>query len=270
MVPASKKKDPTEEFKRLLNIMDTLRQECPWDREQTFESLRKLTIEETYELAEAIIEKDMKAISGELGDLMLHIVFYAKIGSETGDFTMYNVLHGICEKLIYRHPHIYGDVAVNNASEVKHNWENLKLKEGRNGVLEGVPKGLPALIKANRIQEKVHGVGFDWQKRSQIWDKLTEEVDELKEAIHQANLKKTNSPTPEVEEEFGDLLFTVINAARLYGIEPENALEKTNVKFIRRFQTLEKKAREQNRPLQSMNLEEMNNLWEEAKNKEAD
>lgn len=256
----SNHKESLSEFERLLKIMDDLRAGCPWDREQSNESLRILTIEETYELADAILNKNDQEIKNELGDLLLHIVFYAKIGSEKGEFNITDVLKAINEKLIYRHPHVYGDVKVNDAVEVKENWEHLKLKEGKNKrVLEGVPKSLPALVKANRIQDKVRGVGFDWDEKSQIWDKVQEELDEVKEEI----LK--NDSKERIEAEFGDFMFSMINAARLYGIDPENALEKTNKKFIKRFNYLEDKTIRIGKSLHDMNLEEMNEIWEEAK-----
>lgn len=253
-------KECLPEFERLLHIMDDLRAGCPWDKVQTNESLRILTIEETYELADAILNNDSQEIKKELGDLLLHIVFYAKIGSETGDFTLKDVLTSINEKLIYRHPHIYGEVKVADAQEVKENWEHLKLKEGKKKrVLEGVPKSLPALVKANRIQDKVRGVGFDWDEKSQIWEKVQEELNEVRdELMHSNNEEKT-------EEEFGDLLFSMINAARLYGIDPENALEKTNKKFMKRFNYLEDKTIRNGKSLHDMNLDEMNEIWEEAK-----
>lgn len=257
----SKHKTVLPEFERLLNIMDDLRAGCPWDKVQTNESLRHLTIEETYELADAILNKDNQEIMKELGDILLHIVFYAKIGDEQGAFTMTDVLKAINEKLIFRHPHIYGDVEVNGAEEVKQNWEHLKLKEGKKKrVLEGVPKSLPALVKANRIQEKVRGVGFDWDEKSRIWDKVQEELNEVKHELiqHEDDQEK-------IEAEFGDLLFSMINAARLYGIDPENALEKTNKKFMKRFQYLEDKTIRNGKSLHDMNLEEMNEIWEEAK-----
>jgi len=245
---------------RLLDIMDDLRKGCPWDRKQTFESLRKLTIEETYELADAIVEGDKDEIKTELGDILLHIVFYSKLGSETDDFDFADVANGICEKLIYRHPHIYGDTKVVDAEEVIENWEALKLKEKKNKrVLEGVPKSLPALVKANRIQEKVKGVGFDWDKKEQVWDKVEEELEELKAEIFQKdNFEKA-------EAEFGDLLFSMINAARLYGIDPEIALERTNKKFTKRFNYLETQTISKGKSLHDMSLEEMNKIWEEAK-----
>jgi len=248
------------EFNRLLDIIDELRVKCPWDMKQTNESLRKLTIEETYELAEAIFSDNEEGIKNELGDLMLHIVFYAKIGTENKTFTMADVLEGINNKLIYRHPHVFSDVKVSDASQVEENWEHLKIKEnnGYKPVLSGVPPSLPAIVKANRIQEKVRGVGFDWEKREQIWDKVLEEISELKEEIE-------NHDTRSIESELGDVLFSLINAARLYGIDPEAALEKTNRKFIKRFNYLEKETLTKGRSLKSMTLDEMNVIWEEAK-----
>jgi MazG family protein len=249
-----------EEFNRLLSIIDELRVKCPWDMKQTNESLRKLTIEETYELADAIFSDSDEGIKNELGDLMLHLVFYAKIGSEKGVFTMADVLEGINTKLIYRHPHVFGDVKVTGASQVEENWEQLKIKEnnGYKPVLSGVPSSLPALVKANRIQEKVRGVGFDWEKREQIWDKVLEEIEELKEEIKNRN-------TEAIESELGDVLFSIINASRLYGIDPEAALEKTNRKFIKRFNYLEKETLTKGISLHDMSLDEMNVIWEEAK-----
>jgi MazG family protein len=249
-----------EEFTRLLNIIDELRVKCPWDMKQTNESLRKLTIEETYELAEAIFSGSDEAIKNELGDLMLHIVFYAKIASEKGVFSMGDVLKGINNKLIYRHPHVFGNVKVSGASEVEENWEQLKIKEenGYKPVLSGVPASLPAIVKANRIQEKVRGVGFDWEKREQIWDKVLEEISELKEEIKNHN-------TESIESELGDVLFSIINASRLYDIDPEAALEKTNRKFIKRFNFLEKQTLTKGISLHDMSLDEMNVIWEEAK-----
>lgn len=247
-------------FDRLLSIMDELREKCPWDKKQTFESLRKLTIEETYELADAIVKGDKQEVKKELGDLLLHIVFYAKIGSETGDFDIADVINNICEKLIYRHPHIYSDVKVNSDVEVLENWEKLKLKEphSKKSVLEGVPMSLPALIKANRIQEKVRGVGFDWEEREQVWDKVDEELNEFKQEIKNAGKER-------MEAEFGDLLFSMINAARLYGIDPELALERTNRKFIKRFNYLEEQTIKKGKSLHNMSLDEMNKIWEESK-----
>ena len=248
-------------FKRLLDVMDELRAKCPWDREQTMESLRNLTIEETYELADAIIDQDLEGVKMELGDLMLHIVFYSKIGSEKGAFDVADVLNGICEKLIFRHPHVFGERKVKDAGEVIENWEELKMKEGHRSVLAGVPVSLPAMIKAHRIQDKVRAVGFDWEKRDQVWDKVSEEIWEVK---HELN---NGQEYEKMEEEIGDLLFSVINAARLYHVEPETALERTNRKFIQRFTYLENRAREMNRSLKEMSLEEMELIWQEAKSK---
>ncbi|MBK8883122.1 MAG: nucleoside triphosphate pyrophosphohydrolase [Bacteroidales bacterium] len=249
-----------EEFNRLLNIIDELRVKCPWDMKQTNESLRKLTIEETYELADSIFSGNDEGIRNELGDLMLHIVFYARIGTEKGAFSMADVLEGINNKLIYRHPHVFGDVKVSGASQVEENWEQLKIREnnGYKPVLSGVPSSLPAIIKANRVQEKVRGVGFDWENREQIWDKVLEEINELKEEI-----KKRDTET--IESELGDVLFSIINASRLYGIDPEAALEKTNRKFIKRFNYLEKETLIKGISLKEMSLDDMNIIWEEAK-----
>ncbi len=247
-----------ESFGRLIDIMDELRVKCPWDQKQTIESLRYLTIEETYELGDAILENDMDDIRKELGDILLHIVFYAKIASETNQFSLTDVIDGICNKLIFRHPHVFGDVSVNNAEDVKTNWENLKIKEGNKSILAGVPKSLPAIVKANRVQDKVRAVGFDWDEREQVWDKIEEELGELKVEIGQMDAEK-------MEAEFGDLLFSMVNAARLYGIDPEAALERTNKKFIRRFNYLERQTIKAGRPLTSMTLDEMNAIWEEAK-----
>lgn len=256
----TEKKNCTEEFVRLLETLDELREKCPWDRKQTNESLRKLTIEETYELSDAILSGDDSRIKDELGDLMLHIVFYSKIGSEKGTFTMSDVLKGINNKLRYRHPHVFGDVVVSGPSEVEENWEKLKINENalNKPVLSGVPSSLPAIIKANRIQEKVRGVGFDWEKPEQIWDKILEEIRELKEEIK-------NHDSESLESELGDVLFSIINASRLYGIDPEAALEKTNRKFIRRFNYLEKETLAKGLSLREMSLDEMNVIWEEAK-----
>lgn len=248
-------------FERLLNIMDDLREKCPWDQKQTMETLRKLTIEETYELADAVLEKDSEEIKKEIGDLMLHLVFYAKIGSEQNEFDMADVLNSICEKLIFRHPHIYSDVEVSGEEEVKSNWEKLKLKEGRKSVLEGVPKSLPAMVKANRIQEKARGVGFDWDNKDQVWEKVHEELEELKHEVD------SGAPLEKMEDELGDVLFSVINYARFIDIDPESALERTNKKFIKRFQYLEVKAKEQGRDIHDMTLSEMDAIWEEAKGK---
>lgn len=247
-------------FQELLEILDRLRAECPWDREQTNESLRTLTIEETYELAEAIVQNDPSLIKKELGDLLLHIVFYAKIGEENQQFDIADVIDSLNEKLIYRHPHIFGDTKVKDANEVLSNWEKLKLKEkdGNKSVLAGVPTMLPAMIKANRIQDKARGVGFDWEEREQVWDKVQEELRELNHEIMKGN-------TDGMEDEFGDLFFSLINAARLYNIDPENALERTNRKFIQRFNYLEEKTIQQGRDLKSMSLAEMDEIWDEAK-----
>lgn len=248
------------QFRRLLDIMEELRSKCPWDMNQTNESLRKLTIEETYELADAIIEGNDAGIKDELGDLLMHIVFYTSIASEKGLFDMADVLQGIINKLIYRHPHVFGDVTVSGPSEVEENWEKLKMNEnhGYKPVLSGVPSSLPAITKANRIQEKVRGVGFDWEMPEQIWDKVLEEIAELKKEVMKGS--KDN-----IESELGDVLFSVINASRLYGIDPEAALEKTNRKFIKRFNYLEKQTLEKGRSLHDMTLDEMNRIWEEAK-----
>jgi XTP/dITP diphosphohydrolase len=245
-------------FERLLNIMDDLREKCPWDQKQTLQTLRHLTIEETYELGDAILDNDLNEVKKELGDLMLHIVFYAKIGSETKDFDIADVCNEICEKLIFRHPHIYSDTVVKDEEEVKQNWEKLKLKEGRKSVLEGVPKGLPALVKASRIQDKVKGVGFDWEESHQVWDKVQEELEEFQVEVAAGDQDK-------MEAEFGDVLFSMINYARFLNINPEDALERTNKKFIKRFQYLESKADELGKPLMDMSLAEMDVFWEEAK-----
>lgn len=245
-------------FNRLLDIMDDLREKCPWDKKQTLESLRHLTIEETYELGDAILDDDKQEIKKELGDLLLHIVFYSKIGSETNDFDIADVANSICDKLIDRHPHIYGDVVVEDEEEVKRNWEKLKLKEGRKSVLEGVPKSLPALVKASRIQDKVKGVGFDWEESHQVWDKVQEELNELQVEVESGNQDN-------MEAEFGDVLFSMINYARFLKINPEDALERTNKKFIKRFMYLESKAGELGKDLSEMSLAEMDVFWEEAK-----
>ena len=246
-------------FERLLNIMDELRKGCPWDKEQTMESLRHLTIEETYELSDAILSNDLDEIKKEVGDLMLHLVFYAKIGSEKKAFDITDVLNGISEKLIHRHPHIYGDITVVNADEVKNNWEKLKLQEGKKSVLEGVPQSMPPLVKAYRIQEKVKGVGFDWEHPEQVWEKVEEELGELKAEID------SGAPKNKVEGEFGDLLFSLVNYARFADINPEDALEKTNRKFIKRFQYLEQAALKNEKELKDMSLAEMDVFWEQAK-----
>lgn len=246
-------------FERLLIIMDELREKCPWDKKQTIESIRHLTIEETYELSDAILDKDLKNIKKELGDILLHIVFYARIASETNEFDIKDVIDSLCEKLIHRHPHIYGDVKVENEEQVKENWEKLKLKEGNKSVLGGVPKSLPSLIKASRIQEKARAVGFDWEKPEQVWEKVQEEITELKHEID------TNAPKEKIENEFGDVLFSLINYARFMDINPEDALEKTNKKFIKRFQYLETEAAKAGKQLTEMTLAEMDVYWNRAK-----
>ena len=244
-------------FERLLNIMDDLREKCPWDKKQTLETLRTLTIEETYELCDAILKKDHNALEGEIGDLFLHLVFYCKIGQEKEAFDVSSVLNKICEKLIHRHPHVYGDVTVANEEEVKANWELLKLKEGKKSVLEGVPKSLPALVKAIRIQEKVKGVGFEWDEISDVWAKVHEELNEFKEEVKIQSDKTT--------DEFGDLMFSLINLARYLKIEPENALELTNQKFIKRFQLMEKMIDEEKKDIGKINLEKLDKYWDKAK-----
>lgn len=245
-------------FERLLTIMDELREQCPWDRKQTLESLRHLTIEETYELADAILDNDLPEIKKELGDIMLHMVFYARIASEQKAFDIADVLHSICDKLVDRHPHIYGDVVVSGEEEVKANWEKLKLKEGKKSVLEGVPRSLPALVKAQRIQDKARGVGFDWSEVSQVMEKVEEELAELKVEMQSGDREK-------LEKEWGDLFFSMINLARFYDINPETALERTNKKFISRFQFIEEKAKELGKSITDMNLQEMDVYWEQAK-----
>lgn len=254
---------PAIAFERLLQIMEDLRNKCPWDKKQTIETLRHLTIEETYELSDAILEGDMAEIKKELGDIMLHLVFYAKIGSENNDFNITDVLNGICEKLINRHPHIYGDVKADTEEAVKQNWEKIKLKEGNKSVLGGVPSSLPALIKASRIQEKARGVGFDWEEKNQVWEKVEEEMAEFK---NEFNISDNQTIDKEkAEGEFGDLLFSLINYARFLDINPEDALEKTNRKFIKRFQYLESKALENGKHLKDITLAEMDIFWNEAK-----
>ncbi len=245
-------------FERLLNIMDDLREKCPWDRKQTLESLRNLTIEETYELADAILEKDMEGIKEELGDLLLHMVFYSKIAEEKEAFNVADALNAVCDKLIKRHPHIYGDVKVENEEDVKRNWEQLKLKEGKKSVLSGVPNSLPAMVKAYRMQEKTKQVGFEWDNSEQVWEKVEEEMAEFKETLDQ------DLPKEKREEEFGDVLFSLINYARFQGIDPETALEKVNLKFKKRFEYIENQAP---KPLKEMTLAEMDQLWVEAKEK---
>ena len=244
-------------FERLLIIMDELRAQCPWDKKQTLQSLRHLTIEETYELADAILDENMNDIKEELGDIMLHMVFYAKIASETNDFDIADSLNSVCDKLVERHPHIYGDVVAESEEEVKKNWEKIKLKSGKKSVLEGVPKSLPALVKASRIQEKARGIGFDWDDKEQVWEKVQEEIQELKVEI--------DSDSDKIEDEFGDVLFSLINYARFIGVNPESALEKTNKKFIKRFQYLENESKKEGKTLSEMSLEEMDVYWEKAK-----
>lgn len=246
-------------FERLLNIMDDLREQCPWDKKQTLESLRHLTIEETYELADAILDNDLESLKGEIGDLFLHMVFYCKIGSEKGAFDVTDALNGICDKLIYRHPHIYGDVEATTEEEVKANWEKLKLKEGKKSVLEGVPKSLPALVKAARIQEKAKGIGFEWDNREDVWKKVSEEMDELAVEVESGASKE------KIEDEFGDVMFSLINYARFLEINPENALSRTNKKFISRFQLMEELMREDALSMESSSLETMDIYWEKAK-----
>lgn len=248
-----------EQFGRLLRIMDELREQCPWDRKQTLESLRHLTIEETFELADAIADGNLDEIRKEIGDIMLHMVFYARIGSEKGAFDIADVIDSLCEKLIHRHPHIYGNVKVADEEEVKHNWEKLKLKEGAKSVLSGVPRSLPAMTKATRIQDKARGVGFDWDRPEQVWEKVNEELAELMAEV------ATNAGTERIADELGDVLFSLINYARFLDIDPELALERTNRKFIKRFQYLEEGAQRDGRKLQDMTLEEMDEYWNRAK-----
>ena len=250
-------------FSRLIEIMDDLREKCPWDKKQTIQTLRQLTIEETYELADAITEEDWKGIKEELGDLLLHIVFYAKIGQEKGKFQLEEVINGVCEKLISRHPHIYGDVKVENEEDVKRNWEKLKLKEGKKSVLGGVPLSLPSTVKAMLLQEKAKQVGFEWDNREQVWDKVEEEIAELKEAIAGGQQEK-------VEDEFGDVVFSLINYARFLQVDAENALEKTNKKFIHRFTQMEQEALQNGKDLTKMTLQEMDNIWNTIKQRQRD
>jgi MazG family protein len=247
-------------FERLLNIMDDLREKCPWDKKQTVQSLRKLTIEETYELSDAIIKEDWKSIKEELGDLFLHLVFYARIGKEQQQFSVDDVLNAVCEKLIFRHPHIYGDVKVDNEDDVKKNWELLKLKEGKKSILEGVPNGLPAINKSQRIQDKVRSIGFDWDNKEQVMEKVMEELEELKEAVQ---LEDKN----EIELEFGDVLFALINYSRFIEVDAESALEKTNQKFMSRFRWMENYANENKLNMHDMNLQQLDEIWNLAKNK---
>lgn len=248
-------------FERLLDIMDDLREKCPWDKKQTLDTLRPLTIEETYELTDAIADGDLQGIKEELGDLMLHMVFYAKIGSEKKAFDITDVLNGVCDKLIHRHPHIYGDVKVESEEDVKKNWEQLKLKEGKNKtILSGVPKSLPALVKATRVQEKVKQVGFEWENKEQVWDKVKEELGEFEEASQSNDLDA-------MEDEFGDLLFSLVNYARFIKVNPDTALARTNSKFIKRFNYLEHRAKDASKDLNDMSLEEMETIWQESKDK---
>lgn len=256
-------KKELEAFDRLLNILQELRTKCPWDRKQTMETLRNLTIEETYELADSILQKDMPEIKKELGDLLLHVVFYARIAEEQKEFGIADVMESLCDKLVERHPHVFGNTKVKDHKEVEENWEEIKMKEGQKSILSGVPDSLPALIKSNRIQQKVRGVGFDWDQKEQIWDKVKEELDELQQEVNQQKKE-------EIESEFGDLLFSIINAARLYDIDPENALEKTNKKFIKRFKYLEENTINKGKSLKDMSLNEMNVIWEKAKKNDKD
>ena len=251
-------KEKAKAFVRLVEIMDRLREECPWDQKQTINSLRYLTIEEVYELSDAILDEDFQEIKKELGDLLLHIVFYSRIASEKQEFDITDVLNNISDKLIYRHPHIYGDVKVKDEKDVKLNWENLKLKEGKSSVLEGVPKSLPAVVKAYRIQEKVRGIGFDWENKGQVWDKVLEEINELKS-------EENNNDSKRIEDEFGDVLFALVNYSRFINVNPEDALEKTNKRFIKRFQFLEKQITNDGKKLSDLTFEEMNSYWDLAK-----
>ncbi|WP_432708503.1 nucleoside triphosphate pyrophosphohydrolase [Pedobacter sp.] len=262
-IPPVTAPDPASAFLRLLNVLDTLRTQCPWDKKQTMETLRHLTIEETYELSDAILEGDQQEIKKELGDVMMHLVFYARIAAENKEFDIVDVLNGVCDKLIHRHPHIYGDIVAEDEATVKRNWEKIKLKEGNKSVLGGVPAGLPSLVKASRIQEKARGVGFDWEDKTQVWEKVEEELQEFKNEFNVAD--NTAIDHDKAESEFGDLLFSLINYARFININPENALEKTNKKFIKRFQYLEEKAKENGKALQDMTLAEMDIYWNEAK-----
>ena len=245
-------------FNRLLTIMDELREQCPWDKKQTIDSLRYLTIEELYELSDAILDKDMDEIKKELGDILLHIVFYSRIASETNDFDISDVINSVCDKLVHRHPHIYGDVKVKDEVEVKKNWEKLKMKEGKKSVLEGVPKSLPSIVKSFRIQEKVRGIGFDWDNKIQVWDKFLEEIEELKVEVEKGNDDR-------IESEFGDVLFSLTNYSRFINVNPEDALERTNKRFIKRFQIMEKLIEKENLKLDEMSLQEMDIFWDKAK-----
>lgn len=259
LCPMNSYQQKLDAFGRLLVIMDELREQCPWDRKQTLESLRNLTIEETYELADAILDNDLSGVKEEIGDLMLHMVFYARIASEQGAFDIADALHAICDKLVARHPHIYGDVKVKDEEEVKQNWEQLKLKEGKKSLLAGVPNGLPAMVKAYRMQEKTKQVGFEWENTEQVWAKVEEELGELQENI------RNNAPQKDIEEEFGDVLFALVNYARFIGVDPETALERVNRKFKSRFEYIEAQAP---KPLKEMTLAEMDELWNEAKGEE--
>ncbi|MDT3405417.1 nucleoside triphosphate pyrophosphohydrolase [Mucilaginibacter terrae] len=263
LIPPATAHKPDTAFTRLLHIMDDLRENCPWDKKQTLESLRHLTIEETYELSDAILGNDLNEIKKELGDVMLHLVFYARIASETNAFNITDVLNSICDKLINRHPHIYSDTEVNDEADVKRNWEKIKLQEGNKSVLGGVPASLPALVKASRIQEKARGIGFDWENKSQVWEKVEEEMQEFRDEFNAEDDSVIDHDR--AESEFGDLMFSLINYARFININPEDALEKTNRKFIKRFQHLEKRAQENGKLLQDMTLAEMDIYWNEAK-----
>ena len=247
-----------EAFIRLITIMDELREQCPWDKKQTMDSLRYLTIEELYELSDAILDRDMSEIKKELGDILLHIVFYSRIASETNEFDISDVINSVCDKLIHRHPHIYGDVKVEDEIEVKKNWEKLKMKEGKKSVLEGVPKSLPAIVKSFRIQEKVRGIGFDWDNKTQVWDKVLEELEELKVEVEKGDKNR-------IESEFGDVLFALTNYSRFIDVNPEDALERTNKRFIKRFQIMENEIKEKGLDLSAMSLSEMDVYWEQAK-----
>lgn len=263
-IPPQAQKTPAKAFERLLTVLHTLRTDCPWDRKQTMETLRHLSIEELYELGDAILDNNLDEVKKELGDLMMHLVFYARIAEEQGAFDIVDVLNGVCEKLISRHPHIYGDINVEDEEDVKRNWEQLKLKEGNKSVLAGVPYSLPALVKAYRIQDKVRGVGFDWEEKQQVWQKVEEELAEFKNEFDVTTTEAID--IDHAEAEFGDLLFSLVNYARFIGINPENALERTNKKFIKRFSHLESRAKENGKNLREMTLAEMDTYWEEAKN----
>lgn len=263
IIPPKEEHTPGKAFERLVAVLNTLRSDCPWDKKQTMQSLRHLTIEELYELTDAILEDDLPEIKKELGDIMLHLVFYAKIADEQNEFDITDVLNGICEKLITRHPHIYGDVSVENEDDVKRNWEQLKLKEGNKSVLSGVPNSLPALVKAYRIQDKVKGVGFDWENKTQVWEKVEEELQEFKDEFNITD--GTAIDQEKAEAEFGDVLFSLINYARFLNINPESALERTNKKFIKRFTYLEEQSQKDGKTLSDMSLSEMDEYWNEAK-----